>query len=208
MKRWNAALAGLVLAGTLTLGSAWSQDKKSPPEEKAAPSETKVVRVLDDFEGEKTNFEDGSTGTLKAASELVSDAKVGKKAIKVTFSGERKQGSWTSFMVALDDGWPTEADRVTFWAKGEKESTLLLSVREGAWPDQGGHGSVIKLTKEWQYYSIELKDLTFFVWGMGTITKDSKVDPSTVVGIGFNEHPDQPLPVTVTIDQVQFEKGK
>lgn len=163
--------------------------------------EAQVVKVMDDFEGGADAWKGAGSGGLKASVESTNDAKEGKKAAKMSFTGEKKEGSWVNMAMDVDE-WPDAANQLSFWAKAEKAGSLKVAVTESSWPTSEIYVKTIDLGVEWKQYTITLAEFAQTLdWGMEQ--GDKKLDPTGINKFGFRP---VEIPFTFFVDHVQLEQ--
>jgi len=124
----------------------------------------------------------GDHGDIKLDQNHRIDPFSGSSCIKVVYSGRVTQGArWAGVYWqnpannwgSKDGGFDlTGADKLTFWAKGEKGGERIEEFKMGGLmgeysdSDSGGIGPVV-LTDEWKQYTIDLrgKDLSYIIGG-------------------------------------------
>ncbi len=135
----------------------------------------------------------------------------GETCIKVTYSGERKQGAgWTGiYWQSPANNWGDKRggydlsyyEKVTFLARGEKGGEIIDKFMVGGITGQAEEGDsdesatdFIELTKDWKKYEIDLKG------------RDMK---HIIGGFGFALNADSnPKGATFYLDEIAFSKGK
>lgn len=163
-------------------------------------SEVKLVQLLDSFEEGTDVWMPNGAGDMKVTIEPSDDAKVGKKSAKITFSGERTEGSWVDLSCPIQQ-WKKEINQVSFWAKADKACTVKVKMSESGWPDLEIYSKKLSITTEWTLYTIPLADFKELDWGM---EKGNKTyEPEKTTSFGF-----RPLDVnaTIFIDEVRLEQ--
>jgi hypothetical protein len=116
----------------------------------------------------------GDYGDLKINDANTGDPKEGKTSIKITYSGEAKQGAnWAGiYWQQPANNWGAKAGgfdlsgykRVTFWAKGVRKDKKPVNISEfkiggitGEYSDSDvSNIGPVELTDKWKQYSINL----------------------------------------------------
>ena len=168
-----------------------AKDESSADTNKAAGASSsgsfEPFYVYDDFMSPKNHFAPsgwmGDFGDLKLDQACSDSPKSGKSCIKITYTGEMKQGAgWTGiFWQQPANNWGDKkggydlagATKLTFWAKGAKGGEKIAEFKmggiTGVYPDSDSAtlSGPIELTKKWQQFSIELdgKDLSYIIGG-------------------------------------------
>lgn len=149
----------------------------------------------------------GDYGDLKLDDASAADPADGKTAVKVTYSGEAKQGAnWTGiFWQQPANNWgdkPGGYDlsamkRLTFWARGNAGGEKISEFKIGGITGEHGDSDSasigpITLTKEWKKYTIDLADKNL----------------SHIVG-GFcwsASRDDNPTGFVIFLDEIRYEQ--
>lgn len=141
----------------------------------------------------------GDFGDLKLRQDEASKPGAGKTCIKVSYSGERKQGAgWAGiYWQSPANNWGdkkggfdlTGFKKLTFMARGEKGGEYIDKFMIGGITgstEDGDSDDVssdsIELTKNWQTYTIDLSkaDLSHVIGGFGfALNSDSNVNGAT-----------------------------
>lgn len=139
----------------------------------------------------------GDYGDIRSTESCKDNPFSGKTCIKVTYSGEGKQGAnWAGIYWQ----WPpnnwgeknggfdlTGATKLTFWARGEKGGEQIVEFKMGGLTgtysdtDSASIGPV-ELTQEWKQYTIDLEDLdlSYISGGFSWVT-NSMANPDGAV---------------------------
>lgn len=141
----------------------------------------------------------GDFGDLKFNKGWKDNPSKGETCIKITYSGERKQGAgWTGiYWQSPANNWGDKRGgynldgykKVTFMARGEKGGEYIDKFMVGGITGQAEEGDsadaatdAIELTKAWKRYEIDLKglDLTHIIGGFGfALNSDSNPNGAT-----------------------------
>jgi hypothetical protein len=115
----------------------------------------------------------GDFGDLKIDEGDMSGPKDGRTAIKISYSGEAKQGAnWAGiFWQNPPNNWGTQPNggkdltgykKLTFWAKGAKGNERIAEFKAGGITGEFGDSDSanigpVDLTKDWKQYTFDLK---------------------------------------------------
>ncbi len=174
-KVWTALLTALTLGVIAGVQAAPAAKKKPAPKVDAAVKN--AFYVYSDKGARVNHFIPsgwmGDYGDLKFDDSSSTDPADGKTAVKVTYTGEAKQGAnWSGiFWQQPANNWgdkPGGYDlstmkRLTFWARGDHGGEKIAEFKVGGITGEHGDSDSssigpITLTKEWKKYTIDLAD--------------------------------------------------
>lgn len=201
--KWAVAVAAL------TLTSAWAAP--TPKKQTAPLSKDSVFYVYSDKSAPGNHYIPsgwmGDYGDLKIDDGNTSGPADGRTAIKITYSGEAKQGAnWAGmFWQNPANNWGDKLGgydlsaykRLTFWARGEKGGETINEFKVGgitgehADSDAASMGPV-ELTKDWKKYTLDLSDKNL-----------SKIIGGFCWATSRDNNPDG---LVMYLDEIRFEK--
>ncbi|HLG42089.1 MAG TPA: carbohydrate binding domain-containing protein [Planctomycetota bacterium] len=169
--------------------------------------------VVDDFEGGiSPQWKRMDSGSMQSDIFAISAARLGTGAARIEFSGSRSPGSWTDFY--RDSRWPTEGgvDTVCLWARSDRPARVMIKVNQGLRHDDlEMYGKTLELGPEWRRYRIplsEFRELIFSHAQQDGGSASGMVDPKQILGVGFAEPADAPLPLVFYVDQLELEASR
>lgn len=176
-----------------------------PAADKTAAS---VPVVIDDFESAEVTYKKWSnpmeSGTMKSSIDLSDSAQSGKKSAKISFTGTKSPGSWTNLQCKTT--FPAGKNKITFWARAEKECTIKITSYQGAYHNEMEiFGKTITIGTTWKKYEVGISELTeiiFSHFSQDGGKASEKITKEKVTAVGFA---DTGSPAVFYLDNLMFE---
>lgn len=164
--------------------------------------------IIDDFEISEVTYKKWSnpmeSGTMKSSIDISDSAQSGKKGAKISFTGTKSPGSWTNLQCKTSI--PSNKNKISFWAKAEKECFVKATIYQGLYHDKlEVFSTTISLSTSWKKYSLDIstyKDLVFSHPLQNGGKASDKITKEDVTAIGFAE---MGLPLVFYIDDLRLD---
>ena len=129
---------------------------------------------------------------------------MGSKGAKISFTGTKSPGSWTNLQCKTSI--PSDKNKISFWAKAEKECLVKATLYQGLYHDKLEiFSATISLGTTWKKYSLEIsafKDLVFSHLLQNGGKASDKITKKDVTAIGLAE---MGLPLVFYIDDLRLD---